>query len=1105
MRYFFLLLLFLFLCTCARAQLTVTADVGLRAEYCNATVNDPNTDCTNVPPGNDMLTYLPGQDGEILITYRVTNNSGRDINQLSLVDTEYGVVLPLTTVTVPDRTSLAVNFIRPARTVPATKTNTITLNVRYVNGQLGSAMNTYTIEVVAPSLEIAAFGIGRTADSGACDGSSNTACFALDGTTSVTVGARDSISAYFRWRNNGLSTIDQVTFLDSNAPGTEGIQENPRTIDLAPNANTFGTDFFVAPDAPGTYTRTFTLTATDLAGNTSTVSVNYTLVVVAPSLEIIEFGIGRTADSGACDGSSNTACFALDGTTSVTVGARDSISAYFRWRNNGLSTIDQVTFLDSNAPGTEGIQENPRTIDLAPNANTFGTDFFVAPDAPGTYTRTFTLTATDLAGNTTTVSVNYTLIVTAPSLAIIEFGIGRTADSGACDGSSNTACFALNGTTSVTVGARDSISAYFRWRNVGLSTIDQVTFQDSNAPGTEGIQENPRTIDLAPNANTFGTDFFVAPDVPGTYTRTFTLTATDLAGNTTTVSVNYTLIVTAPSLAIIEFGIGRTDDSGACDGSSNTACFALDGTTSVTVGTRDSVSAYFRWRNIGSGIIDQITFQDSNAPGTEGIQENPRTIDLAPNANTFGTDFFVAPDAPGTYTRTFTLTATDLAGNTSTVSVNYTLMVSCAIGDFAPPTALCQNRTYTIVQGGNRTIAAGALDGGSSDQCGSIVGGLLSQNTFDCSDAGPNTVTLTVEDEAGNQASCNATVTIVVEEAVFAGNDGDCVFTTVPVSRGNTWYNLDFPSGELIAQVRIGNNTNVASVRARVFKGAATTESIGGQAYLGKRVVIQPLGVGGAPVQPNVEPVEVRLFYSGAEIAALLSASPGASLASLTLVKTNSNDCFGAYNPNGAVPMTASTTTFGCAEDRFFEFFTNTFSTFYLFANDAVLPVELTEFTARAIEKQRVLLEWTTAAETDNSHFVVERSADGVNFVELGAVAGAGQSQEEQGYEYLDIHPFTGVNYYRLRQVDFGGSTHLSEVRQVTIEGEVNVVLYPNPAVNELRLRGFPGGQLRILDAHGRQVLEKNHAAAEPLNVATLPPGVYFLQLPSQTLRWVKR
>ncbi len=577
-----------------------------------------------------------------------------------------------------------------------------------------------------------------------------------------------------------------------------------------------------------------------------------------------------------------------------------------------------------------------------------------------------------------------------------------------------------------------------------------------------------------------------------------------MAGNTATVSVNYTLIVVAPSLEITEFGIGRTDDSGDCDGSSNIACFALDGTTSLTVGARDSISAYFRWRNNGLSTIDLVTFQDNNAPGTEGIQENPRTIDLAPGSNSFGTDFFVAPDAPGTYNRTFTLTATDFGGNTTMVSVNYTLIVTCAVGDFAPPVALCQDRTYALVQGESRTIPAGVLDGGSTDQCGSIVGGFLSQNTFDCSDAGANTITLTVEDEAGNQASCNATVTIMVEEAVFAGNNSDCVFTTVPVSPGNTWYNLDFPNGQRIAQVRIGNNTNLASVRARVFKNAATTEAIGGQAYLGKRIVIQTLASNGNPIRPNVEPVEVRLFYSGAEIAALLAASPGASLGSLTLVKTNTNDCFGVYNPNGAVPMTTSTTAFGCADDRYFEFFTSSFSTFYLFATDAVLPVELTNFTARAIEKQRALLNWTTAAEVGNSHFEVERSVDGVNFVQLGAVAGAGQSNEEQSYEYLDLSPFSGVNYYRLRQVDFDGSTHLSEVRQVTIEGPVNVVLYPNPVVNELRLQGFAGGQLRVLDAQGRQVLEQTLAAAEPLNVATLSPGVYFLQLPSQTLRWVK-
>lgn len=66
------LLLLCLLCTGVRAQnFTVTASIGLADDY--GTRPNPATDCINVPDGTDMLTYLPGQNGDIIITHRATN------------------------------------------------------------------------------------------------------------------------------------------------------------------------------------------------------------------------------------------------------------------------------------------------------------------------------------------------------------------------------------------------------------------------------------------------------------------------------------------------------------------------------------------------------------------------------------------------------------------------------------------------------------------------------------------------------------------------------------------------------------------------------------------------------------------------------------------------------------------------------------------------------------------------------------------------------------------------------------------------------------------------------------------------------------------------
>ena len=103
------------------------------------------------------------------------------------------------------------------------------------------------------------------------------------------------------------------------------------------------------------------------------------------------------------------------------------------------------------------------------------------------------------------------------------------------------------------------------------------------------------------------------------------------------------------------------------------------------------------------------------------------------------------------------LTVTDVSGNVSTCEGNVTVV------DDTDPIALCQNVTVQLDADGNGSTTAEAVDNGSHDACG-IAGLALSQTDFDCSNIGANQVTLTVTDNNGNTATCNATV--IVEDNV---------------------------------------------------------------------------------------------------------------------------------------------------------------------------------------------------------------------------------------------------------------------------------------------------------------------------------------------------
>ena len=79
-----------------------------------------------------------------------------------------------------------------------------------------------------------------------------------------------------------------------------------------------------------------------------------------------------------------------------------------------------------------------------------------------------------------------------------------------------------------------------------------------------------------------------------------------------------------------------------------------------------------------------------------------------------------------------------------------------------PPIALCQDKTV-VIKNCSASVTPSDIDNGSSDDCGPVTLS-LSQDSFDCNDVGPNTVTLTATDLDGNSSTCTATVTVVDEE-----------------------------------------------------------------------------------------------------------------------------------------------------------------------------------------------------------------------------------------------------------------------------------------------------------------------------------------------------
>lgn len=167
------------------------------------------------------------------------------------------------------------------------------------------------------------------------------------------------------------------------------------------------------------------------------------------------------------------------------------------------------------------------------------------------------------------------------------------------------------------------------------------------------------------------------------------------------------------------------------------------------------------------------------------------------------------------------------------------------------------------------------------------------------------------------------------------------------------------------------------------------------------------------------------------------------------------------------------------------------------------LPVTLTSFTARPINKNKVLIEWNTASENNNDYFDVERSADGITFELVGKQNGKGNPNKASGYSIYDHKPYMGQSYYRLKQVDINGQETLSPLVPVQINettGEESIYnIFPNPNAGEFTIEGnVDGAEITIFNALGQKVeysIRSRTVNDLQFDCSTFAKGVYFINI----------
>jgi hypothetical protein len=538
-----------------------------------------------------------------------------------------------------------------------------------------------------------------------------------------------------------------------------------------------------------------TITASDVDGGSTDNCSTPSLSLDISSFDCSNIGLNAVTLT-ATDGSGNTDdCFAL-----VTVQDNLMPTMVCQSPTVQLDANGNATITTANIDG--GTTDNCGIASLSIDVNSF--------DCSNIGPNTVTLTAVDVNGNTNSCTSTVTIVDGTPPAVLcqditIQLDNSNSASITAADvdGGSTDNC----GTPTLSVDMTN-----FDCSNVGTNTVVLtatdgsgnsstcnaiVTVEDMIAPSAS-CQNITVQLDASGNASITAADVdggsidnCSAPslsidvssfDCSNIGANTVILTATDASGNSNTCTAIVTVEDNVNPDALCQNITVQLDATG------NVSITAadIDGGSTDNCGTPAlSISpSVFKCANIGNNTVILTATDASGNSSTctaivtveDNINPNALCQNITVQLDATGNVSITAADVDGGSndnclaiaslavdqsdftcanigTNTVVLTATDGSGNSSTCTAIVT------VEDDIDPNALCQNITVQLDGSGTASITAADVDGGSTDNCGAPILTVM-PNSFDCSNIGPNVVTLTAADASGNSTSCTATVTV---------------------------------------------------------------------------------------------------------------------------------------------------------------------------------------------------------------------------------------------------------------------------------------------------------------------------------------------------------
>ncbi len=177
----------------------------------------------------------------------------------------------------------------------------------------------------------------------------------------------------------------------------------------------------------------------------------------------------------------------------------------------------------------------------------------------------------------------------------------------------------------------------------------------------------------------------------------------------------------------------------------------------------------------------------------------------------------------------------------------------------------------------------------------------------------------------------------------------------------------------------------------------------------------------------------------------------------------------------------------------------SSFNTSFRVSN--IVPLTLISFQGD-IDESEVDLSWKTASEFNTSHFNIEHSLDGINFIQIGKIAAAENTNIAQNYHFIDKKPNKGNNLYRLKMIDIDGKYSYSDIVKINFGTKLSLTISPNP-VKEILLVQIHKDEsehvlLQIADMQGKILYQQDQelstgSTSLSINTSSLSKGLYRL------------